>query len=223
MREYVKRWPPLYYFIVDFFGPIYLGGLTPTAFLKRFALQGTRLSVGSGARKINSLVTNVDMTAYPGVDIVADMSAIPLPDDSVSMIMCENALEHVGDPRRAVAEMHRLLKAGGLLYVSVPFLYPFHSSPSDYERWSPVGLRELLRQFTIVEEGVRSGPFSVINVFLVYFFASILSFGVRSIYDFLLDALIFIFFPIKYLDVIANHLPFAQEFASVLYIVVRKS
>ena len=80
----------------------------------------------------------------------------------------------------------------------------------------------LVKKFDVVEEGVRSGPFSVLTVYLVYFFASILSLGIRSVYAFLLNALIFLFFPLKYLDVVANHLPFASDYASVLYIVVRK-
>ena len=222
MREYFKRWPWLYYTIVDIFGPIYLGGLTPKAFAKKFTRAGVHLSIGSGPRKIDNSFKNVDMEAYPGVDIVADMSSIPLTDSSVSMIVCENALEHVREPERAVAEMRRLLQTNGVLYISIPFLYPFHSSPSDYRRWSSVGLRQLVDGLEVVEEGVRSGPFSVINVYLVYFFASIFSFGSRRLYTTLLDVFIFIFFPIKFLDVIANHMPFSSDFASVLYIVATK-
>ena len=43
-----------------------------------------------------------------------------LPAESCDAVLCMEVLEHLVEPNRAVAEMHRLLKPGGILIASVP-------------------------------------------------------------------------------------------------------
>jgi ubiquinone/menaquinone biosynthesis C-methylase UbiE len=136
VREYFKRYPAFYFFVATIFGPLLYSGMSTQKFLRLFPSTGQVLNLGSGPRIIAPAVTNVDMVAYPGVAIVADVSAVPLPDGSVSRIISNTVLEHVRDPNVAVREMHRLLESGGVAYVTIPFLYPFHSSPNDYHRWT---------------------------------------------------------------------------------------
>lgn len=223
LREFFKRWPGFYYLIVDIFGPLYFGGLNPKGFIRKYAREGVRLNLGSGPRVIDTSFVNIDGEAYRGVDQVADITHLPHEDNSVAMTMCDNVLEHVREPRAAVAEMYRVLETGGVAYIAAPFLYPFHSSPSDYQRWTKRGLLELCSAFEVVEIGVRSGPFSVLSTYLIYLFASLLSFGSRKLHKIVTNMLIFVFFPIKYLDIIGNHLPFASDIASDFYIVLRKN
>lgn len=54
--------------------------------------------------------------------IAAGAEAIPLPDDAFDLALMLKSLHHVLLPRmgRALAEIHRMLKPGGLLYVSEP-------------------------------------------------------------------------------------------------------
>src|SRR5450432_3435038 len=54
------------------------------------------------------------------LDIVSDILAIPLPDNSVDAIMCTEVFEHIPDPIRAITEFNRLLKPGGYLIVTAP-------------------------------------------------------------------------------------------------------
>lgn len=223
-RNFYKQWPQLYYFFVVMFGPALLLGLNVGGFFKKYLPTGMVLNVGSGPRRLNREdVINFDMEQYPGVDIVGDISKIPMQNDAVDGIVCDNVLEHVRDIEVAISELHRVLKPGGYVYISTPFLYPYHSSPDDYRRWTMHGLKHLLCDFEYVESGVRSGPFSVINVWLVYFFASVLSFRNKSLYTLFLNMLNILFFPIKFLDIIFNLIPFSEDFASVLYIVVKKT
>lgn len=49
----------------------------------------------------------------PLADLHFDVQQIPLPDNSVEVVLCNHILEHVADDRRALRELHRILKPGG--------------------------------------------------------------------------------------------------------------
>jgi SAM-dependent methyltransferase len=49
-----------------------------------------------------------------------DITASLLPSESVSLILCSEVIEHIPDSVRAIAEMHRLLRPGGVLILSTP-------------------------------------------------------------------------------------------------------
>lgn len=223
VRKYFKRWPVFYYFIKIVFGPVMYGGLSAKKFLKKYPKPGRTLNIGSGPQIVESGVVNVDIHPFGGVDIVADAKSIPVPDDSVSRIISDNVLEHLPDPGSAVKEMKRILLSGGLVYISTPFLYPFHGSPNDYQRWTTEGIRELLKDFEILEIGVRGGgPFSTLSVTLCYIGATIFSFGSERIYWLLVNMFMFVFFPIKFLDIIFSRWPRATNVAAVLFCVAKK-
>lgn len=221
-KEFCKRWPRLYYFIFDFLSPVYFGGLSSVVFLKTYPREGVCLNLGSGARRLAPEVTNVDIAAYGGVDLVADITTLPYADGGIARIICDQVLEHVLEPEKVVREMYRVLQRGGYAYVSTPFMYPFHASPSDFQRWTHVGLAKLLADFTVVEQGVRCGPFSTLTTQLCYLAGSLFSFGNERLYWLIVYATAVPLFPLKCLDVLGNHLPFAVHMASVPYIVVRK-
>ncbi|QQR64944.1 methyltransferase domain-containing protein [Candidatus Kaiserbacteria bacterium] len=222
IRNFFKRWQFFYFFIANVFGPMMFCGLSAVAFLKRYPSEGKVLNLGSGPRILSKGVVNVDFYPYTGVEIVADINSVPLPDASVARIISDNVLEHTSLPSKAVLEMRRLLCKDGLAYISTPFLYPFHTSPSDYQRWTDEGLRELFKDFEMVEIGVRAGPFSALTVYLNHLFSIIFSFGSHKIASILLNLIMFVTFPIKFLDLVFNHCPRSVEIAAVLYCVVRK-
>ncbi len=222
MREFFKRWPGFYYTVVDLFGPLYFGGTSLYEFIKKYGTDGVWLNLGSGARFLDARFTNVDSTKYDIVSVVADLTELPFDSSSVSLIYCDNVLEHVIDPVKAVKEMHRVLKPGGAALVCVPFLYPFHSSPYDYTRYTHLGLGNLFKDFSNVTVGVRAGPFSTLTAYLVYVSAIIFSFGNARLYELLVNLFIFVYFPLKYLDIFGNHLPFAREIASDFYVIAVK-
>lgn len=71
-----------------------------------------------------------DPTTNP--DIVGDIHDIPLQDNSVDAVICYSVLEHIRDPNRAVAEIHRILRPGGKLLLYVPSIYPYHARKGHY-------------------------------------------------------------------------------------------
>lgn len=222
LRSFFKRWPRFYYLIVIVFSPVMFGGLSPKKFLKKYYKIGKTLNIGSGPRKLGPNIINVDIYPYKGVDIIADALSIPIPDESVSRIISDNVLEHIADPKLAVAEIHRILSPGGYAYICTPFLYPFHNSPSDYQRWTKEGLRELMKDFEILEIGLRAGPFSTLDVTLCYLAATIFSFGYEKLYLILVNLFMLVFWPVKLLDIIFNYWPGAINMAAVLYCVAKK-
>jgi 2-polyprenyl-3-methyl-5-hydroxy-6-metoxy-1,4-benzoquinol methylase len=66
------------------------------------------------------------------LDIVSDITAIPLPGQSVDAIMCTEVLEHIPDPVAAVKEFSRLIKPGGYLLITTPFSSLTHFAPYHF-------------------------------------------------------------------------------------------
>jgi SAM-dependent methyltransferase len=87
------------------------------------------------------------------VDRHDDIEALGFPDDSFNAVVCWSVLEHVPDPARAIAELRRVLRPGGLIWVQVPFLFPYHADPHDYWRTTPNGLRIWMRGFDEIHCG----------------------------------------------------------------------
>jgi SAM-dependent methyltransferase len=64
-----------------------------------------------------------------GIDIVSDITTIPLPDASFDVVLCAEVLEHIPAPVDALRELVRLLRPGGALLVTAPFCSLTHQSP----------------------------------------------------------------------------------------------
>jgi hypothetical protein len=109
-------------------------------------------------------VAHVDMREAPGVDIQADLTdaadVLRLRALQPKALFCCNLLEHVVEPERLARHCLDLLPTGGLVFVTVPFSYPYHRDPIDtMYRPSPAELAELfagarLLKGTILGAGV---------------------------------------------------------------------
>ena len=69
---------------------------------------------------------------YGRLDIVSDITAIPEADASFDAILCSEVFEHLPDPLAAVREFARLLRPGGQLLLTAPFLSLTHFAPHHY-------------------------------------------------------------------------------------------
>jgi SAM-dependent methyltransferase len=93
----------------------------------------------------------LDIRPGPGVDVVGDVYQLPFGDNEFDIVLCMVVLEHLEEPSRAIVEMRRVLKPGGKILVSVPFLFPIHDSPNDFWRFTKYGLKVLFKDWDIVE------------------------------------------------------------------------
>lgn len=103
-------------------------------------------------------VISFDIYASPETDFIADAHDIPLPDASLDGVWIQAVLEHVVQPERAVAEIHRVLKPNGLVYAEIPFMQTVHEGAYDFTRLTDTGVRWLFRSFDRVDSGTVLGP-----------------------------------------------------------------
>lgn len=91
-------------------------------------------------------------------DILADATSLPLQDGCVDLVVCLEVIEHVRRPDALLAEVARVLRRGGIACLSMPFLYPVHDAPHDYQRWTSHGwLRSIAPLDLEVVEMQQSG------------------------------------------------------------------
>ncbi len=98
---------------------------------------------------------------YPGApEVFGDACRLPFKDGAADTVLLLDVLEHLQAPETALAEAARVLKPGGHLVLQVPFLYPVHDAPNDYQRWTHEGLKRLLIRHGLAaaEETVQGHP-----------------------------------------------------------------
>jgi len=102
---------------------------------------------------------------YRQPDYVCDLVAIPVEDGRFDHVVCTQVLEHLPEPLRVVAELGRVLKPGGTLWLSAPLFYAEHEKPYDFFRYTQFGLRRLLEDagFEVLEIAWLEGYFGTLS------------------------------------------------------------
>lgn len=101
-----------------------------------------------------------------------DGTTFPSPDDAFDSIICNQVLEHVFTPDRFLTEIRRVLKPGGNLLLTVPFVWDEHEQPWDYARYSSFGLKSLLENsgFEVIRHSKINADvralFQLVNAYL---------------------------------------------------------
>lgn len=222
LKSRVKRNRRLATFLFYLTDLMYLNLRERRRFLGSFP-QGSRLlNLGAGFRASPAGFFAVDRAAYPGIDAVGDLSALPFRSESVDGVLCEMVLEHLPDAAGALREFRRVLKAGGRMYLALPFLWPYHASPHDYWRWTISGLERDLAGFEPVAIGLSGGPTTTLCNVLHEWLAIVLSFNVDVLYRVLYLALIPLIYPFKLLDHLVSHYRHAAKIGALFYVHARK-
>jgi SAM-dependent methyltransferase len=110
------------------------------------------VDVGCGSRPYESIFApyvgeyvGVDYSAGPRVDVVAPAEELPFEDGRFDVALSSQVLEHVDDPASVTREIARVLRPGGVAFVSAPGVVDYHPNPDDYWRWTHAGFARLLR------------------------------------------------------------------------------
>lgn len=227
LQTLLKRNGKLYYLLLNLFAPV-LSSFAYRKAIKRllhkYGHECIVLNIGSGPTNINNRrdIINVDFYKYDEVDIVADITDLPIEDAKIDFIINIAMLEHIDKVNTAVREMFRILKPGGEVFCYIPFIVPFHGAPQDFHRWTILGTEKLFSKFKIVEIGIGAGPTSGLLWILQEWLAIMFSFGNKILHDVILLILLVITMPLKFIDIILVKFPNADKIASGFYIVAKK-
>ncbi len=134
-------------------------------------------SIGQGMQPLYDdprvALVSFDIYASPSVQFVADGHNIPLPDSKFDLVIVQAVLEHVLEPDKVVAEIHRVLKSEGIVYSETPFLQQVHEGAYDFTRYTESGHRYLFRKFELIRSGVTAGAGTQLLWTLDFFFRSL--------------------------------------------------
>lgn len=118
--------------------------------------QGKLLDFGAGAAPYRTLFQNVEI--YNTVDIETsghesenkvseyyyDGHTLPFPDASFDTVFASEVFEHIFNLPEILRDLHRVLKPGGQMLVTVPFAWEEHEIPFDFARYTSFGLEHVL-------------------------------------------------------------------------------
>ena len=116
------------------------------------------LTIGSGG-DVNSLldkfaklndfhVVSFDIDKDRSPDIRGDVCNYEFSYEQFDVIIMAEALEHFHSPHDAIENLYNALKSTGKLIITVPFIFPIHDRPYDYQRFTRYGLEFLLKKFS---------------------------------------------------------------------------
>jgi len=122
------------------------------------SITGRTLDIGCGHRPYEKIFkkavpyvgleydTPHNRSRFRKIDAWYDGGNLPFTDGSFDSVILTQVLEHVFSPDEMLRDIHRVLRSGGCLLLSVPFAWDEHEQPHDYARYSSFGLIYLLRK-----------------------------------------------------------------------------
>lgn len=127
-------------------------------------INGRTLDVGCGSKPYECLYASSE---YIGLeydtpenreskkaDFFYDGHTFPFGNGEFDSVVANEVFEHVFNPDAFLEEIRRVLKDGGSLLMTMPFVWDEHEQPFDFARYSSFGIRTLLERhgFEIVKQ-----------------------------------------------------------------------
>lgn len=107
----------------------------------------------------------------PLAKVKMDVQEIPFGDDTFDVIFCNHILEHVQDDRRAISELHRVMKPGGWGIMLSPVVRGLGQTREDpsldtpEKRYEAYGQSDHMREYgEDYPERLREGGFQVESI-----------------------------------------------------------
>ena len=131
--------------------------------LKKYA-HGNFLDLGCGNKPYESLYKpltekqtgcDVIQSDKNRVDVICLATALAFENSCFDSILCTQVLEHVYDHHTMIKEIHRVLKPGGHIMLTVPFVWELHEEPYDFFRFTKHALKELFEEAGLVIDYIK--------------------------------------------------------------------
>lgn len=172
LKSFYRR--ELFYpsFLSVFINPYYIVRKRLLQVIRKLShnMHGEFIDFGCGAMPYREIFT---VENYRGLDVKTsghDSSSmhkdviyyngkkLPLKDSSVDSVFASEVFEHIFELDSTLMELNRILKPGGKLLITVPFVWEEHEIPYDFARYSSYGLKHLLQKnnFYMIES-LKSG------------------------------------------------------------------
>ncbi len=147
-------------------------------------LTGKSLDFGAGNQPYKDLFTNtsscvsldIETSGYPTekktADVYYDGKTIPFEDNTFDSIFASEVFEHIPNLPEILQELHRVLKPGGTLMVSFPFVWPEHEQPYDFRRLTRFGTQDLFekdQQFKIMHYFTLCNYIETVFLLIIYY------------------------------------------------------
>jgi SAM-dependent methyltransferase len=133
-----------------------------------YLFKGKLLDLGCGQMPYKELIkSECEITEYLGIDIdnaliydenlkpdyIWDGEQLPFSKNVFDTIIMTEVLEHVPCSICTLKEAYRVLNKEGILFFTVPFLWPLHEVPHDEYRYTPFSLERIFKQsgFTSIQ------------------------------------------------------------------------
>ncbi|MGO9451715.1 MAG: class I SAM-dependent methyltransferase [Candidatus Binataceae bacterium] len=139
-------------------GPVHFQPLEWELENARSFIRGAAINAGCGFRDITSLlcdmgaasVVNADLwLPKSGLAVSCNLELLPFANEQFDTVLCNAVLEHVASLEGVMKELVRVLRPGGHMVLSIPFLQPYHAAPRDFRRFTREGMMRLGEQFAL--------------------------------------------------------------------------
>jgi ubiquinone/menaquinone biosynthesis C-methylase UbiE len=123
---------------------------------KHYGQRDELLDLGCGVKPFKEIYSafarrhvgiDVETSPHPKsqVDQIYDGKRIPFENERFDYVLCTEVMEHVAEPVAFLHEINRVMKPGGVLVMTTPFMVSLHEEPYDFYRYTEHGIRYLLR------------------------------------------------------------------------------
>jgi hypothetical protein len=110
------------------------------------------LDMGAGFKnRVYPNLINLEIVDYPSTDLLGVGERLPILSGSIDGVYCDCVLEHVKDPFACAQEIKRVLKPGGYLHCTVPFMQPLHAYPNHFYNMTQQGLTHLFEGMEVLK------------------------------------------------------------------------
>ena len=166
--------------------------------------------------------TFIDIEEKHNPDVVLDVTDMnEIESESINVINAIELFEHVKNPEKGLRECFRVLQGSGYLIMSVPYMFPIHSDPYDYQRYTETKWKELLIEigFTVDKFEVMGRYFTVLADMIKTLIKSMPK-AVKYIF-YLFYPLLDLLTKVDNLKIVRNH-PRLGKFHGGYFIILRK-